>query len=66
MISLPAALRRPLDLLEQFYQVIIGSLPLGTVAGLAVGAVVWIHLRGTVRDEREAPGGGPQGGAPTG
>jgi phospholipid/cholesterol/gamma-HCH transport system permease protein len=50
LAALPSALRRPRDLLCQLHNVLVGSLPLGTVAGLAVGAVVWIHLRGTVRD----------------
>jgi phospholipid/cholesterol/gamma-HCH transport system permease protein len=29
--------------LQQLYHVLIGALPLGTVAGIALGAVVWMH-----------------------
>jgi phospholipid/cholesterol/gamma-HCH transport system permease protein len=29
--------------LQQLYSVLIGALPLGTVAGIALGAVVWMH-----------------------
>jgi phospholipid/cholesterol/gamma-HCH transport system permease protein len=42
------ALGRPREVAAQVYTVLIGALPLGMVAGLAVGAVVWMHLRGTV------------------
>jgi phospholipid/cholesterol/gamma-HCH transport system permease protein len=42
------AVLRPRELASQIYGVLIGVLPLGVVAGLAVGAVVWMHLRGTV------------------
>lgn len=44
----PGALLRPRELLSQFYQVLVGALPLSAAAGLAVGAVVWMHLRGSV------------------
>src|SRR5258708_34336429 len=47
-LAMPRAFGRPIDLLTQVYHVLIGALPLGVVAGLAVGAVVWMHLRGTV------------------
>jgi phospholipid/cholesterol/gamma-HCH transport system permease protein len=50
LFAAPLALRRPGDLLSQLYQILIGALPLGFVAGLAVGAVVWIHLRSAVTD----------------
>lgn len=45
--ALPAALRaaaRPGELGRQLYNVLIGALPLGAVAGLALGIVVWLHL----------------------
>jgi phospholipid/cholesterol/gamma-HCH transport system permease protein len=41
-------LGRPRLLAAQVYGVLMGVLPLGVIAGLAVGAVVWMHLRGTV------------------
>jgi phospholipid/cholesterol/gamma-HCH transport system permease protein len=41
----PAALLRPRELLAQLHEVLLGALPLGLVAGLAVGTVVWMHLR---------------------
>src|SRR5437588_12231092 len=43
-----AALRRPADFLRQLYAVLLGALPLGLVAGFALGVVVWIHLHGVV------------------
>jgi phospholipid/cholesterol/gamma-HCH transport system permease protein len=42
--ALPAALRRPRELLGQFYAMFLGVLPLGAVAGLAIGAVLWLQL----------------------
>jgi phospholipid/cholesterol/gamma-HCH transport system permease protein len=47
--SLPAALLRPGPLLLQLYQVLLGALPLGAAAGLAIGGVIWLHLRGTLQ-----------------
>jgi phospholipid/cholesterol/gamma-HCH transport system permease protein len=49
--ALPPALlawRRPAELWRQLYLVLLGSIPLGIVAGLALGFVVWIHLHGVV------------------
>jgi phospholipid/cholesterol/gamma-HCH transport system permease protein len=43
-----AALGRPGDFLRQLYIVLLGALPLGLVAGLTLGVVVWIHLHGVV------------------
>src|SRR5262252_9217419 len=48
LLSLPAALVQPRELMAQVHQVLLGALPLGTVAGVAVGAVVWMHLRGVL------------------
>jgi phospholipid/cholesterol/gamma-HCH transport system permease protein len=42
---LPGTLLRPRAVLVQLGQVLLGALPLGLAAGLAIGAVVWIHLR---------------------
>jgi phospholipid/cholesterol/gamma-HCH transport system permease protein len=38
-----AAIARPAAVLRQLYAVLIGALPLGLVAGVALGAVVWMH-----------------------
>src|SRR5262245_21826428 len=52
--ALPAAfssLRRPAEVLRQLHQTLLGALPLGLVAGLALGVVVWIDLHGVVGKE---------------
>jgi phospholipid/cholesterol/gamma-HCH transport system permease protein len=46
--ALPGALLRPRELLAQCYQVLLGALPLGVTAGVAIGAVIWMHLRGAL------------------
>src|SRR5205809_5796580 len=51
LTAVPAALlawRRPAELLRQLYLILLGALPLGVVAGMALGFVVWIHLHGVV------------------
>jgi phospholipid/cholesterol/gamma-HCH transport system permease protein len=45
LLAAPTALLRPRDLTAQLHQILLGALPLGLIAGLAVGAVVWMHLR---------------------
>jgi phospholipid/cholesterol/gamma-HCH transport system permease protein len=50
LLSLPRALRQPRELVVQLAQVLLGALPLGIVAGLALGVVVWMHLRGALQD----------------
>jgi phospholipid/cholesterol/gamma-HCH transport system permease protein len=47
--SLVLVLSRPSSLLVQFYQILLGALPLGLAAGTAIGVVVWIHLRGSLQ-----------------
>jgi phospholipid/cholesterol/gamma-HCH transport system permease protein len=42
------ALRRPGALLVQLHHILMGALPLGIVTGLALGIVVWVHLRGAI------------------
>jgi phospholipid/cholesterol/gamma-HCH transport system permease protein len=49
LAALPSALLRPRELLRQFYHVFLGALPLGLVAGLALGVVVWLHLHEVLR-----------------
>jgi phospholipid/cholesterol/gamma-HCH transport system permease protein len=46
-VSLTAWLR-PAELFRQLYLLLVGALPLGIVAGMALGFVVWIHLHGAV------------------
>jgi phospholipid/cholesterol/gamma-HCH transport system permease protein len=40
--------RQPAEFLRQLYVVLLGALPLGLVAGFALGVVVWMHLHGVV------------------
>lgn len=44
LLHLPRAVTRPGELVQQLRQVLLGALPLGLVAGLALGVVVWLHL----------------------
>src|SRR6516164_11614860 len=49
--ALPAGLmawRAPGELLRQLHSILLGALPLGLVAGLALGIVVWMHSRGLI------------------
>jgi phospholipid/cholesterol/gamma-HCH transport system permease protein len=48
LVAALGTLRRPDDFLRQLYGVLVGALPLGLVAGGALGIVVWIHLHGVV------------------
>lgn len=51
LMVLPATLlawRKPAELVRQLHQILLGALPLGFVAGMALGFVVWIHLHGVV------------------
>jgi phospholipid/cholesterol/gamma-HCH transport system permease protein len=49
ILALPSALRRPQDLLVQFYLVLTGALPLAVTAGAAIGVVIWMHLRDSLQ-----------------
>ena len=46
LLALPGALLRPRLWLAQLHPILLGALPLGLTAGVAIGAVVWMHLRG--------------------
>src|ERR1700683_2611306 len=46
LAAAPLSITRPKEALRQFYAVFIGALPLAVVAGLAIGVVLWMHLRG--------------------
>jgi phospholipid/cholesterol/gamma-HCH transport system permease protein len=39
-----AALIRPREIAAQLYHILLGALPLGIVAGAALGIVIWMHL----------------------
>src|SRR5262245_31017942 len=45
LLALPAALVRPREAGRQLYAVLLGAMPLGVTAGLAIGVVIWMHLR---------------------
>jgi phospholipid/cholesterol/gamma-HCH transport system permease protein len=48
LLVLPASLLNPRETTRQFYRILIGALPLGIIAGLAIGLVLWMHLRGVL------------------
>lgn len=48
LAALPAALVRPRDVAGQLHAILLGALPLGVAAGVALGTVVWMHLRGAL------------------
>ena len=43
LLAAGAAVGRPGPVTRQLHAVLIGALPLGTVAGISLGAVVWMH-----------------------
>ena len=44
-----AAIGRPRAVLAQLYDILIGALPLGVVAGITLGAVVWMHTHSILK-----------------
>src|SRR5712691_10913306 len=44
LLTVPLALERPREIGRQLYAILLGALPLGAVAGLALGVVIWLHL----------------------
>src|SRR3974377_1613516 len=44
LLAAPAALTHPRETAVQLYQVLLGALPLGIIAGVALGVVIWMHL----------------------
>src|SRR5437899_13050046 len=44
LVAVPGAMRRPRELARQLFDILLGALPLATVAGLALGVVIWLHL----------------------
>src|SRR5205823_8848195 len=49
LVALPSALLRPREVHAQLHQVLLGALPLAMTAGVAIGVVVWMHLRGALQ-----------------
>lgn len=49
LAALPFALSRLSYLRVQLYHILLGALPLAAAAGTAIGAVVWLHLRGSLQ-----------------
>jgi phospholipid/cholesterol/gamma-HCH transport system permease protein len=48
LLVAPLAFFHPRELARQLYGILIGALPLAVAAGAALGAVVWMHLRGAL------------------
>jgi phospholipid/cholesterol/gamma-HCH transport system permease protein len=48
-LALGAVPMRLGELLTQLYRVLIGAVPLAALAGVAIGAVVWMQLRGVLQ-----------------
>ena len=44
LIAAPGAVRRPRELASRLFDILIGALPLASLAGLALGVVIWLHL----------------------
>src|SRR5207244_436655 len=44
LVAVPLAVARPRELARQLFAALLGALPLATVAGLALGLVIWLHL----------------------
>jgi phospholipid/cholesterol/gamma-HCH transport system permease protein len=60
LLLLPGAMLRPREVSRQVYEVLIGALPLGVIAGLALGVVIWLHSH-RVLDQINAPQYLPEG-----
>src|SRR5437588_12391229 len=49
LLAMPWARRRPGQFLSQLYPILMGALPLALAAGLTLGVVIWMHLRGALQ-----------------
>jgi phospholipid/cholesterol/gamma-HCH transport system permease protein len=49
-VGLVRVVLRPRDLSVQAYTILLGALPLALIAGIALGLVVWMHLRGALQE----------------
>src|SRR5262245_28563135 len=43
LLALPGACLRPREVCRQLHSVLVGAMPLATVAGIALGVVIWMH-----------------------
>jgi phospholipid/cholesterol/gamma-HCH transport system permease protein len=48
-LALPQTARRPRELGRQLHAILFGALPLGAITGLALGAVIWLHLHSVLQ-----------------
>src|SRR4051794_28582618 len=48
LLALPAACGRPRQVHRHLHYILLGALPLGSVTGVALGLVVWMHLHGVL------------------
>lgn len=48
LVALPVACGRPREVYRHLHHVLLGALPLGSITGLALGLVVWMHLHGVL------------------
>jgi phospholipid/cholesterol/gamma-HCH transport system permease protein len=48
LLAAPVSILHPRELARQLHGILIGALPLALAAGGALGAVVWMHLRGAL------------------
>jgi phospholipid/cholesterol/gamma-HCH transport system permease protein len=48
LVALPRTLIKPSEVIRPFYDVYALALPLASVAGIALGAVIWMHLHGVL------------------
>lgn len=46
--ALPSAILKPGETVRQFHRVLIGSLPITLLAGIAIGLVLWMHVRNVI------------------
>jgi phospholipid/cholesterol/gamma-HCH transport system permease protein len=46
--ALPAAFMNASETLRQLYRVLVGSLPITMLAGIAIGLVLWMHVRNVI------------------
>src|SRR5438132_14374758 len=44
LLVLPVTMIRPRETAGQLFHILLGALPLGIVAGVALGVVIWLHL----------------------
>jgi phospholipid/cholesterol/gamma-HCH transport system permease protein len=52
--AVAVSFRRPRQIVQQLHQVYAGAMPLAAVTGVALGAVIWMHLHGVLA--RSGPG----------